>query len=280
MAKALGESGRYVSQEALKKSRRIMLIVLLVTAAIAIIEGMLLESYVPIRLFPSWLRILIIFAALPAVWLLQHFGIKKLDALDKKRADLRRGATGENLVGQILTNFPDDFYVINDLTTPYGNLDHVVVGPTGVFALDTKSWRGVVSADGHGELLLNGKPTDKPFCQQFVGRMLGIKDRALALAPGLDPYYQALFVFTAARVEAKWGTTGHVHCVCDDQLYEYIVEKKSGQRLNPRQVEMIAQAFRGLAQMDRAFEGNPAAMAASHSGSRPSGESPTHLGSH
>jgi hypothetical protein len=83
---------------------------------------------------------------------------------------MRRGAAGEIHVGNILTDFPDDFCVINDLTTPFGNLDHVVVGPTGVFVLDSKNWRGVVSADGKGELLLNGQPTDKPHVRQFVGR--------------------------------------------------------------------------------------------------------------
>jgi len=121
-----------------------------------------------------------------------------------------------------------------------------------VFVLDSKNWRGVVAADGKGELLLNGAPTDKPQVRQFVGRMLGIKARVLALAPGLDPYYQALFVFTAARVEAKWGSTGNVHCVRDDQLNEYIVEKQ-GKRLSSNEIQRIAQAFLGLAQMDREF---------------------------
>ena len=45
----------------------------------------------------------------------------------------------------------------------------LVVGPTGVFVLDTKAWRGVVTSDGKGELLLNGQPTDKPYIRQFVG---------------------------------------------------------------------------------------------------------------
>jgi hypothetical protein len=63
-------------------------------------------------------------------------------------------ARREISVGYKLSDFPDGFYIINDLKTESGNLDHVVIGPTGVFALDTKSWRGVVSADGKGELWL------------------------------------------------------------------------------------------------------------------------------
>jgi len=260
MAKVLGESGRYVSQEAGNQSRRILGLVVLVFAVLAGAEGFLFASFIPARLIPDWLRLPVSVAILPAMWLLLKWGFKKFDALDKKRAKMRRGAAGEIHVGNILTDFPDDFYVINDLTTPFGNLDHVVVGPTGVFILDSKNWRGAVSADAKGELLLNGYPTDKPHVRQFVGRMLGIRDRVLALAPGLDTYYQALFVFTAARVEAKWGSTGNVHCVRDDQLHEYIVEKDFGKRLSSQEIQVLAQAFLGLAHMDREFaHGSPTA---------------------
>jgi hypothetical protein len=257
MAKVLGESGRYVSQAVGKHSRRIILVVVLIIAALAVIEGFVLAGYVPSGLFPAWLRPLILTGILPCIWILYKWGDKKLDVLFKKREAMRRGAAGEILVGNILADFPDDFCVINDLTTPSGNLDHVVIGPTGVFVLDTKNWRGVVSPDGKGELLLNGQPTDKPYIRQFVGRMLGARDRVLALAPGLDPFCQALFVFTAARVDAKRGTTGNVHCVRDDQLHKYIVEKDFGKRLSPVEVERLTQAFLALARLDRGFDRPP-----------------------
>jgi hypothetical protein len=183
---------------------------------------------------------------------------KKLNALEREVVAMQRGATGEVAVGLALANFPDEFCVINDLTTPFGNLDHVVVGPTGVFVMDTKNWRGVVSADGKGELLLNGKATDKPLINQFIGRMMGVRDKVKLLATGLDPFYSAVFVFTSARVEAKWGTTRNVHCITDDQLRAYIVEKDFGKRLTKEEVERIAQAFLGLAHMDAQFTRTPA----------------------
>jgi len=129
MAKVLGESGRYVSQEAVNQSRRFRLLVILVLAVLAGIEGFVLASFIPAGLIPAWLRLLTLIAIVPGMWLLGKWGNKKLDALDKKRADMRRSAAGEIHVGNILADFPDDFCVINDLTTPFGNLDHVVVGP-------------------------------------------------------------------------------------------------------------------------------------------------------
>jgi hypothetical protein len=173
--------------------------------------------------------------------------------LEKHSAAMQRGAIGEIGVGAVLEKFPDSFYVINDLTTPFGNLDHVVVGPTGVFVIDTKNWRGVVSADGKGELLLNGNPTDKPFIRQFVGRMMGIRDKVALIAGGHEVFYDALFVFTSARVEANWGKTSSVNCIREDQIYDYIVEKDFGRKLEASEAQRIAQAFLAVARMDKDF---------------------------
>jgi hypothetical protein len=256
MAKVLGESGRYVTQEAVKKSCQTLLLFGIVMAILGFIEGFFVTSLFQVKSLPPWLRLGSSAVALCIVGLVFKWGNRRMRDLAKRREDMRRGATGEALVSQILADFPDDFYVINDLTTPFGNLDHVVVGSTGVFLLDTKSWRGVVSANGAGELLLNGQPTDKPQVRPFVRRIMDIRDKVATLAPGTDAYFNAVFVFTAARNEAKWGTTGNVHCVNDDKLHEYIVEKDFGKKLKPAEVARIAQAFLGLAHMDKDFH-NP-----------------------
>lgn len=166
---------------------------------------------------------------------------------------MERGFVGESIVAQTLARFPDDFHVIHDITTPFGNIDHVVVGPTGVFLLDAKNWRGIVAADGKGELLKNGRPTPKPEIRRFVSRIMSVRDKVKALVPHSDPYFKALLVFTAAHVEARWGKTGCVHCLTESQLHDYIVETKYGQRLKSDQVEQFASAFKALAHMDRNF---------------------------
>lgn len=253
MAKVLGESGRYVSQEAVRRRERIVLTAVLLIGLLGVIEGLVLSSLIPFGQFSALVRGLISLASLVGILAVYKWGSRKFNALEKQRVAMMRGATGETIVGTRLADFPDGFCVINDLTTPFGNLDHVVVGPTGVFVLDSKNWRGLVSADGKGELQLNEQPTDKPYVRQFVGRIMGIRDKVRTLASGLDPFYQAVFVFTAARVQAKWGTTGSVHCITDDQLRDYIVEKDFGKKLKPDEVQLISQAFLGLAHMDREF---------------------------
>jgi hypothetical protein len=93
------------------------------------------------RKMPLWTS-----ATILILLLASRFAIRKIAELERKRMNLRKGATGENSVAITLGDFPEESKVINDLTTPFGNLDHIVVGPTGVFVLDTKSWRGVVAS--------------------------------------------------------------------------------------------------------------------------------------
>ena len=190
MAKVLGQSARYTSEQAVKDHVRVMLHCLIMVALFAAVEGACLAKFVPVALLPPWLRLFALpISAFGGLWILIKWGGKRLQTLAKDQAAMRRGASGEILVGLILSDFPDEFYVINDLTTAYGNLDHVVIGPTGVFVLDTKNWRGVVTPDSKGELLLNGRKLEKDFVRQLVGRMLGVRDKVRLLAPGAQTHF-------------------------------------------------------------------------------------------
>ncbi len=61
------------------------------------------------------------------------------------------GLQGEKHVTKILTsNLNNNYYLINDvnLSGGYGNIDHIVLGPTGVFVIETKNWSGDISCHG------------------------------------------------------------------------------------------------------------------------------------
>jgi hypothetical protein len=253
MAKILGESGRYVSDEAVRQKRQIIITVMVIIALFGVIEGIILSTLFPLGWLTPVGKAVIVVVAAVGIWGLDKWGDQKLNAIEKRKNNMVRGAAGEIQVGNGLTKLSDDYCVINDVATPHGNLDHVVVGPTGVFVLDSKAWRGIVTSDGKGELLLNGKPTDKAYVRQFVGRMMGVREKALTLAAGMDTHFNAVFVFTAARVEARWGTTGKLHCITDDQLFNYIAGKDFGKKLNAEEISQIAQAFLGLAHMEKEF---------------------------
>ena len=71
-----------------------------------------------------------------------------------------KGARGEERVSGILGSLPDSYHVFNDFTVGRNHIDHVVAGPGGVFAIETKCWRGKVTVeDGH--VLLDGQLPDR-----------------------------------------------------------------------------------------------------------------------
>jgi hypothetical protein len=248
MSKVLGEAGRYVSQQSIKKYQKQFIAIFLITCVFAFGVGCLVGAR-PKGLFSYALLVLLLIT-----FILAH---KKLDrdvaSLERERLQFRKGAVGEAVVAHVLDNFPDDYYVINDITTDFGNIDHVVVGPSGAYIIDTKNWKGVVEADGSGEFLLNGRPTSKPEVKNLIRRIMSIKSKIEVLSPLKDPFIRGLLVFPSAHVKATWGSTGHVHCLTDEQLYDYIVENIRGKKLTAKEVDAFSQSFLALARMDKDF---------------------------
>lgn len=75
------------------------------------------------------------------------------------------GARGEERVSQLLSALPDKYHVFNDFVAGSFHVDHVVAGPAGVFALETKFWRGKVSIED-GRILVDGRrPSRSPLVQ-------------------------------------------------------------------------------------------------------------------
>lgn len=55
-----------------------------------------------------------------------------------------RGAVGEELMAQRLTDLPDTFRVLHDRRIPgnRANIDHIVIGPSGIWVIDAKRYVG------------------------------------------------------------------------------------------------------------------------------------------
>jgi hypothetical protein len=253
MAQVLGEPGRYVSQIVTNLRHAMWNRVGLGIGGLGVVAGLGMGCSIDWLALAPWQGVLIAVAALLAMLLVARWCFRRLEELECTRVHLRKAAAGEARVGLVLENFPDEFCVVNDLATPFGNLDHVVIGPTGVFVLATKDWRGVVTADDHGELTCNGQELDRPYVRRFIARVMDVKEKVQMLAPGFNTYFQAVFVFTSAHIEAEFGATRSVHCIREDQLFDYIVNRESGKKLSPEAVEKISQAFLGLATMEAGF---------------------------
>jgi hypothetical protein len=56
----------------------------------------------------------------------------------------RVGGRGEASVPDLLGRLSDEYFLVNDVILPYyrGTVDHVLIGPFGVMAIETKRWPG------------------------------------------------------------------------------------------------------------------------------------------
>jgi hypothetical protein len=236
MAKILKDSGKYVSRAAIEKRRRLLAIILACTAVLFGLAGYVIG--LQLRKQPLWMD-MAAFAGLAGMWLVMFvYTRKKIEALEKERADQPNDSQPETAVGRALEGLPETFRVIHHLTSRVGNVDHVVVGPTGVFALDVKAWKGVVSSDGNGELLWNQYTLDEPVARLFNECVLRIEETTAEHLRGLCPRFQPVLVFTAAKLQVDRCNT--VHCIREDQLRGHILATESEKKLTEAQVDQIA----------------------------------------
>lgn len=77
---------------------------------------------------------------------------------DKKLSNYLKGAKGEESVLRELTFLSSDYTIFNGIRLDNGryNFDHIVVGPSGVFIIETKNWNGHVQFLD-GEVQIDGK---------------------------------------------------------------------------------------------------------------------------
>jgi hypothetical protein len=104
----------------------------------------------------------------------------------------QRGAAGERRTARLLDRLTRDGYMVfHDLAVPGSpaNVDHLVIGPSGVFVIDSKQWSGSVhqGADGlvwHNHYRLDRALETVRWEAQQVGRLLGTRAAAVVCVHG------------------------------------------------------------------------------------------------
>jgi hypothetical protein len=104
----------------------------------------------------------------------------------------QRGAHGERHTARLLDRLTRDGYVVfHDLAVPdsAANVDHLVIGPSGVFVIDSKQWTGSVQQGADGLVWHNHYPLDRTletvrWEAEMLGRLLGTRIHALLCVHG------------------------------------------------------------------------------------------------
>jgi Nuclease-related domain len=128
----------------------------------------------------------------------------------------RRGAHGERHTARLLDRLTRDGYVVfHDLALPgntSANVDHLVIGPTGVFVIDSKQWTGGVhqSADGlawHNHSSLERTLETVRWEAEAVGRLLGTRIHPLLCVHGahVQCHAQGMAIVPASQLRSALG---------------------------------------------------------------------------
>jgi hypothetical protein len=81
-----------------------------------------------------------------------------------------RGAEGERAVGAICARLEaDGWHAIHDVSLGHGNVDHILVGPGGVFTIETKSHGGRISVNRIRPDMLKQAYAQKKLLERITG---------------------------------------------------------------------------------------------------------------
>ena len=155
--------------------------------------------------------------------------------LRKRTRDAERGAKGEDTIGALLATLPDGYTVFHDLAKLYGDIDHIVVGPTGLFTIETKAHGGKVTAQGN-RVLVNGHPPEKDFIAQSWRNAFWVRE-VLKNTAEIDGKVIPILVFPNAFVTGR-GTKG-VRVINKKYLVETILNTPPADLPTERIVEIL-----------------------------------------
>lgn len=142
-------------------------------------------------------------ALLATMFLVSRFVLPLVDRHD-------RGARGEESVGRLLDACSTDGWcIVHDARLEHGNIDHIVLGPGGVFTVETKSHPGPVRV------------------QQIHGSTLRqAQDHARLLEAVVGERVEALLVYSRAWVDKPLGRRRGVRVLPARMLTGYVQRRR------------------------------------------------------
>jgi hypothetical protein len=153
------------------------------------------------------------------------------------------GWAGEKQVVKLLTRkLNNDFFLINDLylKNSCGDIDQVVLGPNGIFVLETKNWSGNIICNGDqwqrpGKRNHQVNPSKQ--VRRNISKIQGIIDRNPDLHL-LDIKVEGIVVFTNHHASLRLNNPS-VSVLKLSQLPYYISSFKRSNSLSGQQLETI-----------------------------------------
>ena len=145
------------------------------------------------------------------------------------------------IINYLRNSLDDSYYLINDIRlSPHQNIDHIVIGPTGVFVIETKNYEGEIVCNKDVWVIryyAGGEIKDytiKSPTKQVKRNALKVKKTLEKINP--DIWINAIVVFTSNNAILHLKDCS-VPILKISELSEYIKSKRK--LLSPQQVKTI-----------------------------------------
>ncbi len=103
---------------------------------------------------------------------------RKIFSINFESDKLLRGLTGELIVAYELERLPEGWFIINDIVINGSQIDHIAVGPSGIYCIETKNWNNA-ACDENGTWyrfhLGNWVPIDTSPAKQNLNHVFSLK---------------------------------------------------------------------------------------------------------
>ncbi len=250
MAKSHGTPGAYASGKAMRHLKITLATLLIVFGAYAFALGYFWRGFGAVGAAIGF--VLATAIAWGGVWLIERF----MDPLSKETLAYLRGARGEQLVGWLLEDLPDTWHIFHGIQLEdRWDLDHIVVGPGGMYCISTKNYRGLIAKSPDGQFLYNGRPTDE--LQQALRQTMRLRERMCALMGTDNLYINAVLAVPFAWIDLS-GSLRNVLVLHKDNLVSQL--ESAPKRLTNRQIDAYVKVLQTLAGTSRDLR-NTAAQA-------------------
>ncbi len=168
-------------------------------------------------------------SSLVATAVLWRKGLRRVESFFK-------GARGEERVAELLAMLPGGYHVFHDFVAGGHHVDHVVAGPTGVYSVETKSWRGKVTVED-GEILVNGSLPDRAPLAQAAKEASAVK--AALKRAGWDGDVMPVICFATDTFAEGSRMVGPVMVLNASSAAAWMMERTA--TLSADEVERLAQ---------------------------------------
>ena len=179
-----------------------------------------------------------------------------------KSNQYKKGKTGETLIEETLEGLSDNYYLVNDVMLPesYGNIDHIILGPNGIFVIESKNYDGKIICNGdewhrHYEggltISMRGRPYWKPPRDYDIGSpSKQVKRNAVKLKQFIQKTFkkpiwvEGIVVFTNPNAELELNNPS-VPILKVEELYNFIKNKKLRIKFSQKELKSIGKLIMG-----------------------------------